>query len=167
MPIAKATRLMKKMYGNMIRVRRIVKSNFSGDERKPRAMTLTMSGVNRTQSNATAARTIVRSHQADLANLKASSRPRLKRHSVKTGIKEIVNEPSAKRRRKRLGIVKAIKKASAASPAPKNQATTTSRMNPRIRLSRVAVPTIPAAFVMRVASDITISSRDHRLACST
>jgi hypothetical protein len=64
---------MKKIYGNMIRVRRTVKSNFSGDERKPRAMSLTISGESRTPTKATAARRIVRSHQADLANLKASS----------------------------------------------------------------------------------------------
>jgi len=154
------------MYGNMIRVRRTVKSNFSGDVRKPPAMSLTMRGEKRTPSKATAAKTKVRSHQADLANLKASSRPRLKRHSVKTGTKEMVNEPSAKRRRKRLGMVKAMKKASDASPAPKNQATTTSRMNPKMRLNRVAAPTVPAAFVMRAASDIKTALKGHGLACS-
>jgi len=91
---------------------------------------------------------MARSHHADLANLKASSRPRLYRYSVKTGIKEIVKEPSAKRRRKRFGILKATKKASAASAAPKNHATITSLRNPRIRLNNVAAPTTPAAFVI-------------------
>ena len=83
----------------------------------------------------------------DLANRKASSRPLRVRYSEKTGMKDTVREPSANRRRKRLGIRKATKKASAARPAPKKPAMTTSLTNPSMRLSKVAAPTIPAALV--------------------
>ena len=85
-----------------------------------------------------------RIRKTDRASLKASSRPFVERYSVKTGIKEIVREPSAKSLRRRFGILNATKKASAARLAPKNQATMTSRTKPRIRLNRVAAPMIPA-----------------------
>ena len=86
---------------------------------------------------------------ADLAISKASSFPRFVRYSVKTGINATLKEPSAKSLLKRLGILKATKKASEASPAPKNQAITTSLMKPKMRLNKVADPTTPAAFVTR------------------
>ena len=86
---------------------------------------------------------------ADLANSKASSFPWFDRYSVKTGINDTLNEPSAKSLRIRLGIRKATKKASELSPAPKKPAITTSLTKPKIRLNNVAEPTTPAAFVTR------------------
>jgi hypothetical protein len=47
-----------------------------------------------------------------------------------------------------LGILKATKKASVASPAPKKAATTMSLMKPNIRDSMVASPTTPAALAI-------------------
>ena len=86
---------------------------------------------------------------ADLAILKASSFPRFVRYSVKTGINAALKEPSAKSLLKRFGILNATKKASELNPAPKNQAMTTSLINPKIRLNNVADPTTPAALVTR------------------
>jgi hypothetical protein len=52
------------------------------------------------------------------------------------------------------GILNATKKASVRNPAPKNHAVTISRINPRIRLSRVARPMTPAALVTCLFSSI-------------
>jgi hypothetical protein len=80
-------------------------------------------------------------------------------YSVKTGIKAELNEPSAKRRLNRLGILKAAINASELNPAPKNQAITASRIKPKMRLVRVAAPTTPAAFTTREFSDINFDYR--------
>jgi hypothetical protein len=51
-------------------------------------------------------------------------------------------------RRKRFGILNAIKKASAVALAPKRSAITMSRTKPRIRESKVAKLTDPAALII-------------------
>jgi hypothetical protein len=56
--------------------------------------------------------------------------------------------PSANKSRSRLGNRNAIKNASRFFPAPKRAANTISRINPRTRLDRIAIPTIPAARVL-------------------
>ena len=94
---------------------------------------------------------------ADRARQKASGWPRRTIYCVKTGIKAELNEPSAKSRLSKLGILNAAIKASELKPAPKNQAITASRINPRMRLKRVAAPTTPAAFTTREFSDIAAS----------
>ena len=66
----------------------------------------------------------------------------------------MLKEPSAKSLLNRFGILKATKKTSELSPAPKNQAITTSLMKPKMRLNKVDAPTTPAAFVTRVFSDM-------------
>ena len=66
----------------------------------------------------------------------------------------MLREPSAKSLRKRFGILKATKNASAERPAPKNQAITISLIKPKIRLKTVAALTIPAAFATRLFSEI-------------
>lgn len=79
------------------------------------------------------------------ASSRASFRERFLRYSVKTGTKETVSDPSARRRRRRFGIRKATKKASVVSPAPNRPATIMSRRKPKMRESIVAIPTTPAA----------------------
>jgi hypothetical protein len=53
-----------------------------------------------------------------------------------------IKEPSANMRRIRFGIRNARKKASVVPLAPKSRASTTSRINPRIRETIVAPPTV-------------------------
>ena len=120
---------------------------------KPGAMTVTMSGENRTPRNETATSRIDRAVKAISASSSASSRVLFFRYSVKTGTKETVNDPSARSRRSRFGIRKATKKASVERPAPKRPATIMSRMNPKTRESIVAVPTTPAARMTRAFSE--------------
>jgi hypothetical protein len=64
---------------------------------------------------------------------------------VKTGIIAVDRAPSARSRRRMLGMRKATKNASVSGPAPKALATTMSRTNPRSRLSRVALAIPPSA----------------------
>jgi len=68
-------------------------------------------------------------------------------------MKEMVNDPSPTKRLQRLGILKATKKASAAIPVPKKLAMTISLKKPRIRLRKVPIPMIKAAFVIVLCSD--------------
>jgi hypothetical protein len=67
---------------------------------------------------------------------------------------EMVKDPSPTKRLQRLGIRKATKKASAAIPAPKKLAMTISLKKPRMRLRRVPVPIMEAAFVILLCSDM-------------
>jgi hypothetical protein len=73
---------------------------------------------------------------------------------VKTGIKAMVSDPSAKRRRSRLGMRKATKKASAAMPEPKRVAITISRTRPSIRLISVKNAMTPAAPLIFLNRDL-------------
>jgi hypothetical protein len=75
-------------------------------------------------------------------------------YSVYTGMKEMVKDPSPTKRLHRLGILKATKKASAAIPVPKKLAMTISLKKPRIRLRKVPIPMMEAAFVILLCSDI-------------
>src|SRR5690606_30945312 len=59
-----------------------------------------------------------------------------------TGTKAWEKAPSANRRRRKLGILKATKKASAAGPSPNREANTMSRTRPRIRDRKVAAEVI-------------------------
>ena len=132
----------------------MVKFSLSWDSANPGAMHRTIRGESNIPATAVTARRTESRRMADLANRNASSVPHSLRYVVKTGTKAILKEPSAKSRRSRLGMRKATKNASEPSPAPKNHAMTTSRTKPKIRLSSVANPIIPAAFVTRAFSDI-------------
>src|SRR5436190_9317526 len=69
--------------------------------------------------------------------------------------------PSAKRSRNMLGTRNAIKKASRFFPAPKSAAKSTSRIRPRTRLDRMAMPTTPVARVLtRFVAGIAASFTD-------
>jgi hypothetical protein len=61
------------------------------------------------------------------------------------GTKACENAPSANRRRSRLGILKATKKASVTSPAPNTRAMARSRTKPRMRESSVMLLTVASA----------------------
>src|SRR6266508_4090049 len=68
----------------------------------------------------------------------SSGRSRVEAYSVKTGIIAVDKAPSAKRRRRMLGMRNATKNASVTGPAPNARATIMSRTKPSRRLSRVA-----------------------------
>src|SRR3990170_3128724 len=76
---------------------------------------------------------------------------------------EMVKDPSPTNLRHRLGIRKATKKASAAIPAPKKLAITISLKKPKIRLKRVPIPMVVAAFAILWCSDIEGSKKNTPL----
>jgi hypothetical protein len=79
-------------------------------------------------------------------------------------MKETVMDPSPKNLLRVLGIKKATKKASVASPAPKKYAITTSRAYPRIRLRNVADPTTPAALAI-LSCSVVLMEWDLDMGC--
>src|SRR5207342_3664615 len=76
--------------------------------------------------------------------LVAASPPRFL-YSARMGTKACEKAPSPNRRRSRLGMRKATKKASVSSPAPKMRAIKKSRMNPKTRLTVVKLLTVARA----------------------
>ena len=76
--------------------------------------------------------------------------------SVKMGIKAALNAPSPKRRRNRLGILKATVKASHTIPCPKMLAHIMSLTRPSMRLSRVHMLIILAERNKLYESDMII-----------
>ncbi len=153
-PIQSATRLMKKMYGNIKRLSRTVNSNLPGTALNPGNMMPTMAGEKMMPAKAIPAMTMVSRVKQILASSLARSSPCWLSVSEKVGTKAEVSAPSAKKRRSMLGIWKAAMKASVASPAPNRRATTMSLTIPMMRDNVVALPRIPAARTMCFFSDI-------------
>src|SRR5258708_2029266 len=76
---------------------------------------------------------------------RAASRPCPCSSRENSGTKAAEKAPSANRRRKKFGSLKATKKASATAPEPSTADSTMSRMKPTTRLSRVNPPTVATA----------------------
>src|SRR6056300_1062829 len=84
-----------------------------------------------------------------------SGKDRFLRYSESTGTKAWENAPSANRRRRKLGILKATKKASAAGPSPNTAAKTISRTSPSIREKNVIRETTRLDFATPVCFDLS------------
>ena len=131
----------------MILVKRTVRAYFSPIPPNPGAIILTINGEKIIPAMLTTVRISTKKVRTTLAKKNASSFDLFCKYSVKTGINDTENEPSAKSLLKRFGIRKATKNASAAIPEPKKLARKISLTNPRILLKKVKIPTIPAALV--------------------
>ena len=79
---------------------------------------------------------------ASAANVRAAVMPSFSSRSPNNGTKAALKAPSAKRRRKKLGNLKATKNASATMPVPRALAMRISRTNPSRRLPIVQLPTV-------------------------
>ena len=79
---------------------------------------------------------------ASAANVRAAVMPSFSSRSPNNGTKAALKAPSAKRRRKKLGNLKATKNASATMPVPRALAIRISRANPSRRLPIVQLPTV-------------------------
>ena len=75
----------------------------------------------------------------------ASARPLSCSSRENSGTKAAEKAPSANRRRKKFGSLKATKKASATAPDPSTADSTMSRTKPATRLSSVKLPTVATA----------------------
>src|SRR3954454_23519427 len=82
------------------------------------------------------------------ARRQADSSPSVAIFLEKVVMNAVERAPSAKRSRNMLGTRNAIRKASRFFPAPKRAANNTSRIRPRTRLERIAMPTMPVARVL-------------------
>src|SRR5438046_1810883 len=96
-----------------------------------------------------------------LARRHAESSPSVAIFFENVVMNAVESAPSAKRSRNMLGTRKAIRKASRFFPAPKRAAKSTSRIRPRTRLDRIAMPTMPVARVLtRLFAGIAASFTD-------
>ena len=129
----------------MNRVRSAASPICPGSEVQPGAMTRTIHGAASMPRTETAQSATAVAPATARSILRKPARPSCVREEVNTGMNAVESAPSARRRRRRLGMRKATKKASVTGPAPKARATTMSRTNPRMRLRRVARPIEPTA----------------------
>src|SRR6185295_6294953 len=122
-----------------------VSPNLPGSAAKPGADRYTTRGASTmpTAAAASSARNSAVETQSTSARV-ASGDSRL-RTSPRIGTKACENAPSANRRRIRLGMRRATKKASVARPAPNSRAMTKSRTKPRILDNSVMLLTVPRA----------------------
>ncbi len=82
------------------------------------------------------------------ASRQAESSPSVAIFFEKVVMNAVERAPSAKRSRSMLGTRNAMRNASRFLPAPKSAAKSTSRIRPRRRLQRMAMPTTPVARVL-------------------
>ena len=135
-PEKKEERLTNNKKGNVILVNSTARLNFSVFSKKPGAITYTKYGVN-TSANKTIKQSI------RINKLKTSSAnffPFILLSvltETQLGIKAALNVPSANKRLKVFGSLKATKYASAKIDAPKNIAINTSLRQPKILLNKV------------------------------
>ena len=125
-------------------------SSFSAAPMKPGAKSITSNGAPATPTRVTASSTAPRVPATRSTKPFSSSRVRRSLYSVSTGTKATEKAPSANSRRRKLGILKATKKASVLALAPNTWANTRSRRNPRTRDSRVLEPTLARDLNMAV-----------------
>ena len=142
---AKAVSEMKNRYGKVSRSISTARARLCGSSPKPGANSQISSGAASTPTRVISARVpprvpATRSISALVAAALPSSRWRV-RYSLSTGTKAWLKAPSANRRRRKLGMRNATKKASVPAEAPSSRASTTSRTSPSTRDSSVMLLT--------------------------
>ena len=128
---------MSSKYGNVSRSISAVIASLSGSRPKPGANSHTSQGAPSIANAVINASSAVRLPATAFSSSRISCLVRWVEYSESTGTNAWLNAPSANKRRRKLGILNATKKASEPLPAPKNVATTTSRTNPITRESMV------------------------------
>ena len=94
----------------------------------------------------------------ELIRLKTSACDFFERYSESTGTNAWLKAPSANKRRRKLGILLARKKASDASVAPKRRAITISLASPKNRENIVIEPVTPLALSRPSSSSALLSA---------
>jgi hypothetical protein len=116
-PITRALRQMKIINGNIILVSCTLREKASLPL-NPGTITLTMDGAKKTQVSVIRKEVIKRRLITVLANFHASTFSFFSKYSLKTGMKDALRAPSPRSCLRRLGIIKATKKASLTKVAP-------------------------------------------------
>tara|TARA_B100001123_G_C14862457_1_gene848579 strand:+ start:148 stop:717 length:570 start_codon:yes stop_codon:yes gene_type:complete len=137
MPVNKETKEIKKRYGKVIRDNSINKFNFIGSSEYPGAKKYTTKGIKNSKIKTTIKRIKSNKERTSEPKCKAWGLPLFFKIDEKIGIKAAENAPSAKRRLKKLGSLKATKKTSAIKPAPTKAAINMSLKKPNILLINV------------------------------
>jgi hypothetical protein len=118
----------------------VARSHWSGMSCQPGANARMISGAAMTPMSVITNRTTAKVPATSSTSSRTSSCERLCLYSLITGTKAWLNDPSANRRRRKFGILKATSQASMKAPAPKAAAKTISRASPVTREIRVAKP---------------------------
>ena len=118
-----------------------VSASLAGSRRKPGAKIVATTGDAITVMRVSNSKVPPSTPATRSTNALTAAWPPCSRVSASTGTKACANAPSANKRRKKLGILKATKNASALPLAPIRLASTTSRNKPSTRDSMVAEPT--------------------------
>jgi hypothetical protein len=147
MPITNAASDTSNMNGHMMRVSEMVSSVLSGDQ-FPQVKSSTSCGANTIPSSVTALMKTAVSVATLFASRHADASPSTAIFFENVVMNAVERAPSANKSRNKFGNRNAIRNASRFLPAPKRPANTISRTSPRMRLDRIAIPTIPAARVL-------------------
>ena len=132
------------MNGHMTRVRSTVSAVLSGDQLHHVMMSMSC-GANRIPSSVTMLMNTAVSVATLFASSHADSSPRVAMRFENVVMNAVESAPSANKSRNKFGTRNAIRNASRFFPAPKRPAKTTSRIRPRTRLHKTAMPTMPVA----------------------
>ena len=154
-PITSAASDTRSMNGHMIRVSRTVSAVLSGDQ-LPHVNRSTSCGANTMPSTVTALMKTAVSVATLLASRQADWSPSMAIFFENVVMKAVESAPSANKSRNRFGKRNAIKNASRFFPAPNKPANTISRIKPRTRLDRMAMPTTPVARVLICRSSAAV-----------
>ena len=146
-PITNAASDTSSMNGHMIRVSKIVSAVLSGDQ-APHVKSSTSWGANTMPSTVTALMKTAVSVATLFASRQADWSPSMAIFFENVVMKAVESAPSANKSRSKFGNRNAIRKASRFFPAPNRPANTISRIKPRTRLDRMAMPTTPVARVL-------------------
>ena len=122
-----------------------VRANLPGSAANPGAVTYTISGAATTPSTAATTSAMNSTLATQSTRARVSSGDCRLRYSPRIGTKACENAPSANSRRSRLGMRKATKKASVASPAPNTRAMKKSRTSPNTRDNSVMLLMVASA----------------------
>ena len=123
----------KKMNGKVSRTRSVVRSNLCGLSSAPGANIEATCGAKIMPSAVTSSSTPLSVPDTRASSSFSSSREPVCLTSVNTGTNAVENDPSANRRRMKLGMRKAMTKASVAALAPNTWLIEMSRIRPRTR----------------------------------
>src|SRR4030095_3768304 len=144
MPITSAASETSNMKGHMMRVSNTVSAVLSGDQ-LPQVRRSTSCGAKTMPSSVTTLMKTAVSVATLFASRHADASPSTAIFFENVVMNAVDSAPSANKSRSRYGNQNAIKNASRFFPAPKRPANIISRIKPRMRLDRIAMPTIPAA----------------------
>ena len=142
-----AARETRNMNGHMIRVSEIVSAVLSGGQLHHVSKS-TNCGAKMIPSSVAALMKAAVSVTTLFASRHADSSPSVAIFFENVVMNAVESAPSANRSRNKFGSRNAIKNASRFFPAPKSPANTCSRISPRTRLHKIAMPTTPVARVL-------------------